>query len=178
MVDNSSIVNKDTYYTNPGVSMTHIINGAAGNIESHSTLSSGESVLPITNVLDYEHFGFIKLNVFNASAISFSYIHGIDGSVGDEVTLLKREGSGSGGSTSTSSSSSTGLSSTSISGSDTGSASYSASATLGGSGGSGGSYTTTTEVVTSYTTYCPGPTTFTQGSSTYTVTQVSFKLRC
>lgn len=162
-IDNSSIINKGTYYTNPGVSMTHIINGAAGNIESHSTLSASQKVLPITNVLDYEHYGFIKFKVFNSTAVSFSYIHGLDGSIGDELTLLKREGSG--GSNSTSSSSSIAPSSTSGSGSGSGSSSATASSV--------GYYTTTTEVVTSYTTYCPGPTTFTQGSSTYTVTQVS-----
>ena len=32
---------------------------------------------------------------------------------------------------------------------------------------------TTTEVVTSYETYCPGPTTITEGSSTYTVTEAT-----
>ena len=30
-----------------------------------------------------------------------------------------------------------------------------------------------TEVVTQYTTYCPGPTTITHGTNTYTVTEVS-----
>jgi len=33
--------------------------------------------------------------------------------------------------------------------------------------------TYTTEVVTAYTTYCPGPTTITHGSSTYTVTSAT-----
>lgn len=32
---------------------------------------------------------------------------------------------------------------------------------------------TITEVVTKYTTYCPGPTTITYGTNTYTVTEVS-----
>jgi hypothetical protein len=38
VVDNASIINANTYYTNAGVSMTHLINGMAGNIESHSEL--------------------------------------------------------------------------------------------------------------------------------------------
>ena len=33
--------------------------------------------------------------------------------------------------------------------------------------------TYTTEVVTSYTTYCPGPTSIVHGQKTYTVTEVS-----
>jgi hypothetical protein len=36
--------------------------------------------------------------------------------------------------------------------------------------------TYTTEVVTAYTTYCPGPTEITHGGTTYTVTEVSFLL--
>ncbi len=31
----------------------------------------------------------------------------------------------------------------------------------------------TTQIVTSFTTYCPGPTTLTHGGSTYTVTEVN-----
>ena len=37
----------------------------------------------------------------------------------------------------------------------------------------GGNATYTTEIVTSYETYCPGPTTLTYGQSTYTVSEVS-----
>ena len=93
LVDTASIINNNTYYTNPGKSMTHIINGAAGNIESHSTLAAGASPLNITAVLDQEHFGFLKLKVFNCSALSISYIEGNDGSTRDVLTLLKKDGS-------------------------------------------------------------------------------------
>jgi len=89
-IDFSSIINNNTYYTNPGVSMTHIVNGMAGNIESHSTLDPGEAVSNITAVLDFEHYGFSKLKVINRTAISFSFVKGADGSIGDELTLLKR----------------------------------------------------------------------------------------
>jgi hypothetical protein len=89
-IDSASIVNNNTYYTNPGVSMTHIINGMAGNIESHSTLDAGESTLNITAVLDFQHYGFSKLRVVNETAIVFSFVQGGDGSIGDELTLLKR----------------------------------------------------------------------------------------
>lgn len=129
--------------------MTHLVNGAAGNIESHSTPASNQPILNITAVLDYEHYGFTKLKVINSTALSLSYILGQDGSVGDEVTVLKK-----GSSTSTSSSSSSSSAAT-----------YSATPVT----------YTTTEVVTSsaYTTYCPTPTVITQCSSTYTVTEVS-----
>lgn len=127
--------------------MTHIINGMAGNIESHSTLDPGASPLNITAVLDFEHYGFSKLHVINSTAVTFSFIEGADGSVGDVLTLLKKP----------STSNPTASSSSAVS-----------SAT------SSPIVTVTTEVVTSYTTYCPFATTFTQGSSTYTVTEVSF----
>jgi hypothetical protein len=156
-IDKASIVNNNTYYINSGVSMTHIINGMAGNIESHSTLSADERILNITAILDQEHCGFSKLTVLNATALKWSFVRGDDGSLGDELMLLKPSRS-SGASTATSAT--TGLTtSTAI------------NATTG--------LTTnlnyiTTEIVTAYTTYCPFATVFTQGSQTYTVTGVSF----
>lgn len=136
--------------------MTHIINGAAGNIESHSTLDS-DPLLDITTYLDQTNFGFGALTVHNATALSWNYVHGSDGSVGDKVTLLKKDTKGTCGSSGGSSSSSSAATSVAV----TTSASQSAGVM------------TVTEVVTSYTTYCPGSTTFTAGSSTYTVTQAS-----
>ncbi|UKZ81560.1 hypothetical protein TrVFT333_009332 [Trichoderma virens FT-333] len=151
-IDEASVINNNTYWTNPGVSMAHIINGAAGNIESHSTLGS-DPLLNITTYLDQTNFGFGGLTVHNATALSWSYIHGSDGSKGDELTLLKRDSKGTCGSSSSSSAATSVATATS--------ASQSAGAT------------TITEVVTSYTTYCPGSTVFTAGSSTYTVTQAT-----
>jgi hypothetical protein len=90
-IDTASIVNNHTYNTNPGKSMTHIINGAAGNIESHSQLGS-DPLLNITAVLDQEHYGFSKFS-FSSTALKIEYILGKDGSVGDHVTLLKAPGS-------------------------------------------------------------------------------------
>lgn len=34
-IDSASVIDRDTYRTNPGKSITHIINGMAGNIETH-----------------------------------------------------------------------------------------------------------------------------------------------
>lgn len=90
-IDKASVKDKNTYYTNPGVSMTHIINGMAGNIESHSVLSGGEKKLDITNVLNQRDFGFSKLTVHNEKKVSWQFIKGGDGSLGDEFTLLKKD---------------------------------------------------------------------------------------
>ncbi|KAJ1552278.1 hypothetical protein HK405_011950, partial [Cladochytrium tenue] len=89
-VDTASVVSNTTFRTNPGVSMTHIINGCAGNIESHSTLASGSSVLAITAVLDQQNYGFSRLSVLNATALKWEFVRGADGAVGDELTLLKK----------------------------------------------------------------------------------------
>ncbi|KAK9423126.1 putative Acid phosphatase AphA [Seiridium unicorne] len=80
----------NTYYTNPGVSMTHIINGMAGNIESHSTLDDGESPANITAVLDDKHYGFSKLSVVNKNELKWQFVRGDGGTIGDELTLLKK----------------------------------------------------------------------------------------
>lgn len=138
--------------------MTHLINGAAGNIESHSTLGS-DPLLDITAFLDQTNFGFGGLTIHNATALSWSYIRGVDGAKGDQLTLLKSE-------------TSTGTCASSTSSSAVSSAATVTSATASAPQTSGG-VTTITEVVTSYTTYCPGSTTITAGSSTYTVTAVS-----
>ena len=81
--------------------MTHLINGMAGNIESHSTLSGG--LLNITAVLDQTHYGFSKLTVLNATALKWTFVRGDGGIIGDELMLLKKAGStGKGNSTSSS----------------------------------------------------------------------------
>lgn len=90
-IDMASVKDKDTYYTNPGVSMTHIVNGMAGNIESHSVLSGDESKLNITNVLNQRDFGFSRLTVHDTRKVSWQFIKGEDGSFGDQFTLLKKD---------------------------------------------------------------------------------------
>ncbi|KAM0541005.1 hypothetical protein ACHAPJ_013421 [Fusarium lateritium] len=87
-IDSASLVNHNTYKASPGNSMIHLINGAGGNIESHSTLGN-DSELDITAVLDLTNFGFSKLTVHNATTLSWKFIHGEDGMVGDELTVLK-----------------------------------------------------------------------------------------
>lgn len=87
-IDHSAFMNNNTYITNPGVSMTHIINGAAGNIESHSTLGD-HILLDFTVLLDQVHFGFSKLTINSAKKLTWEFIHGEGGVIGDELTILK-----------------------------------------------------------------------------------------
>jgi len=94
-VDASAVLDNHTYMANEGVSMTHLVNGAAGNIESHSTLPWNETK-PITAVLNQKNYGFGKLTFHNESAVTWQYIYGVDGSVGDEVTILKNATSAAG----------------------------------------------------------------------------------
>lgn len=98
-VDTGSVIDQNTYRTNAGVSMTHIINGMAGNLESHSELSG--PVQPKTAFIDVTHYGFNQVHFFNSTTMKFSFVLGKDGSIGDEVTLVKPE-PGSSTSTSTS----------------------------------------------------------------------------
>ncbi|KAF2101320.1 acid phosphatase AphA [Rhizodiscina lignyota] len=85
-----SIANNNTYRTNPGKSMIHLTNGMAGNIESHSTLNPGQSPLNITSVLDQKNYGFSTITVESATKLTWKFIHGVDGSVGDELTVVKK----------------------------------------------------------------------------------------
>ncbi|KAJ6151267.1 hypothetical protein N7470_007861 [Penicillium chermesinum] len=89
-LDTHSIVDKNTYRANPGKSITHIVNGMAGNIESHSEFSAGQGLnTNITAVLNQKEYGFSKLTVANATALKWEYIRGSDGKAGDSLWLLK-----------------------------------------------------------------------------------------
>ena len=50
-LDMGSVLDNHTYVSNPGVSLVHLVNGQAGNSESHSELN-GAPVLNITAYLD------------------------------------------------------------------------------------------------------------------------------
>lgn len=87
VIDTSSIINHNTYRTGTGKSLVHIINGMAGNIESHSILS-GEPLLNITAVLDQQHYGFSTFT-FHENTATWQFIKGDGSGIGDEVTLIK-----------------------------------------------------------------------------------------
>ncbi|KAJ9201185.1 hypothetical protein DTO021D3_6091 [Paecilomyces variotii] len=89
-IDTASIVNKSTYYTGTGRSLTHIINGMAGNIESHSTLDPGQKTLNITAVLNQEDYGFSKFTFHNANKATWQFVKGDGSGFGDELTLIKK----------------------------------------------------------------------------------------
>ncbi|KAI6753886.1 hypothetical protein HG530_013062 [Fusarium avenaceum] len=86
-IDDAAILNNNTYKVNPGNSMVHLINGAAGNIESHSTTSKKPA--NITAFRDLTSFGFSKLTVHNATTVSWEFIKGEDGLPGDTLTVQK-----------------------------------------------------------------------------------------
>lgn len=196
-IDKNSIINNNTYYTNAGTSMTHIINGMAGNIESHSTLAKGQSPLDYTCLLDDSHYGLSALTVHNETVLSWKFVKGSNGESGDEFTLIKR-GSASGNgtctttkATETATRSATGVPATTTMGTVTGVITEDCSEMATGTATEVTTQAPTTiltntdttavtvvEVVSSYTTYCPGATTFTQGTKTYTVTEVSVFTIC
>ncbi|KAL2824237.1 Metallo-dependent phosphatase-like protein [Aspergillus cavernicola] len=89
-IDTSSIVNNHTYHANTGQSITHIVNGMAGNVESHTEFSEGEGLTDITAKLDSTHYGLSKLTVVSETAVKWEFIRGDDGSVGDYLTLIKK----------------------------------------------------------------------------------------
>lgn len=92
-LDMDSVVNNNTYVTNPGKSMTHLINGAAGNVESFTPWKKSDHLKNITAVLNREDFGFSKLTVVNSTALKWDYVLGTNGSEGDSLWLLKSSGS-------------------------------------------------------------------------------------
>jgi hypothetical protein len=89
-IDKSSMVNPNTYITGTGKSMAHIINGMAGNIESHSTLRPGAPVLNITAVLNQKDYGFSKFTFHNATAATWEYVKGDGSGIGDTLVLVKK----------------------------------------------------------------------------------------
>ncbi|RKL32467.1 Acid phosphatase [Fusarium proliferatum] len=92
-VDHRAIKNDSekhgVYEVRPGHSMVHLINGAAGNIESHATINKSLPIPDITAHRNITSFGFSKLTVFNETTLSWKFIQGHDGKVGDELTVLK-----------------------------------------------------------------------------------------
>ncbi|KAL3472038.1 Metallo-dependent phosphatase-like protein [Aspergillus californicus] len=90
-IDSASIINNHTYHANTGTSITHLVNGMAGNIESHSEFDAGEGLTPITALLDKTHYGFSKLTVISETVVKWEFIRGDDGSVGDYLTLIKKK---------------------------------------------------------------------------------------
>lgn len=153
-IDTASVKDNSTYLVNNGKSITHLTNGAAGNIESHSTPGKNP-ILNITQVLDYVHFGLGKLTVVNETVATWDYVVGDTGEIRDHLTLIKPSGSDNNSSSGGSSSHST---------------EENASSTKSHEHES---VTTSTEVVTAYTTWCPAGATVTAGSHTYTITKAT-----
>jgi hypothetical protein len=87
-IDTSAIVNNNTYRTGTGKSLTHIINGMAGNIESHTVLGSA-SQLNITAILNQKDYGFSKFTFHDALTATWSFVKGDGSGLGDTLNLVK-----------------------------------------------------------------------------------------
>lgn len=58
------------------------------NIESHSTINPND-VQSITAFLNQYNYGYGQLTVYNSTTLGWNWIMGEDGSVGDQLTLIK-----------------------------------------------------------------------------------------
>jgi len=58
--------------------------------ESHSTLG-GDKLLDITALLNKKDYGFSKIMFESATKLTFQFIMGKNGKVGDEFTLARKE---------------------------------------------------------------------------------------
>lgn len=85
-IDTNAQIDNHTYVAT-GNSITHLTNGAAGNLGSHDTIGSSP-ILNITQHLDDTHFGFVKAHV-NETALVLNYHNAVDGAIVDHVTILK-----------------------------------------------------------------------------------------
>jgi Calcineurin-like phosphoesterase/Iron/zinc purple acid phosphatase-like protein C len=89
-IDMSAMKDNNTYVTGTGKSLTHVINGMAGNIESHSTLGQGQKLLNITVVLNQRDYGFSTLTFCNETVATWSYVKRDGSGIGDVLTTVKR----------------------------------------------------------------------------------------
>ena len=87
-INTAAVVSENVYKADAGKSLVHVINGMAGNIESHSTLGT-DPRQKYTAVLNQKDYGFSKITFNSAKKLTWQFIKGEDGSVGDEFTLEK-----------------------------------------------------------------------------------------
>lgn len=89
-IDQKSVKDDNTVFINEGQSITHIVNGMAGNVENHSHLPKGQnSPLDIVAMHDETNFGFSKLTVFNESVAYSEFVGGEEGTVLDYVWFIR-----------------------------------------------------------------------------------------
>lgn len=87
-VDHAAVKDDHTYVASQD-SLIHFTEGNAGNIESHSTRGPDEPILNTTAVLNEVDFGFASLKIHNRTTATYTFVKGVDGSVGDYVTMIK-----------------------------------------------------------------------------------------
>lgn len=77
-----NVVNTD--YNNP-TAPVYIVNGAAGNVEGHSTGSQQD----YTALIDDSDYGYGRLTLTNRSALTWQFFRSSDRSLADQITLVK-----------------------------------------------------------------------------------------
>ena len=83
---NNEVMQKN--YSRPG-STVHLVNGAAGNVENHS--SDMKTPPPdFTAFRDLTHFGYSRLEVFNSSVLRWSFIDAETDVIQDVITIDKK----------------------------------------------------------------------------------------
>jgi hypothetical protein len=88
-IEKTNIVDNNTYISGTGTSLVHLINGMAGNIESHTVLDAGQHVANITAVLNQQDYGLSTLTFHNASVATYTFVKGDGSGVGDTLTVKK-----------------------------------------------------------------------------------------
>jgi acid phosphatase len=81
------VTNKDYTALSPGDGPVHLVNGAAGNVEGHSTGSQGD----LSAFLDDSHYGYSILRVDNASTLNWQFFNADDRSLIDQVTIVRQK---------------------------------------------------------------------------------------
>lgn len=89
VINHAAVVNNNTYITGNGTSMVHICNGFAGNIEYASTINASLINTTLTYYLNQVNYGLSRIQVINSTTLLYQYIIGSNGTVGDQVYLVK-----------------------------------------------------------------------------------------
>jgi hypothetical protein len=81
-VANGKVMDK-TYVNSPAP--IYIVNGAAGNVEGHSSAGSAA----VAAFVDDKHYGYGFLNVVNATTLGWSFYSAADQTLIDSITITK-----------------------------------------------------------------------------------------
>lgn len=75
VVNNKAVINNNTYSTGTGQSIVHLTNGAAGNVENHSTINTTQINNTLTYKLDQTNYGPSFVEVLNATTLVYNFVY-------------------------------------------------------------------------------------------------------